>query len=43
MKVAISSLDTEETEEFEQALQETKKDPEKQIAVFQSVLLTSVY
>lgn len=43
IKVAISSLDTEETEEFEEALQSAKKDAVKQLAVFDAVLLTSVY
>lgn len=43
LKVAIASLDTDDTASFEKALQEYRKDPKGQIKVFQNVRLSSVY
>lgn len=43
LKVAITSLDTDDTQSFEQALQENRKNPKEQIRVFQRVKLNSIY
>lgn len=43
VKVALASVDTEDTESFEQALQDFRKDADGQIACFRRVKLKNIY
>lgn len=43
VKVAISTIDGEDTVNFEKVLQQNKKNPEQQIETFQSVNLKNLY
>lgn len=43
VRVALASVDTENTADFEQALQDTRKSMEKQIACFCRVKLKNIY
>lgn len=43
VKVALASVDTENTEEFEKVLQDNRKNTEEQITCFHRVKLTNLY